>query len=340
MRRAILRAIVVRAAVLAAFAVAAPRASRAQAPAQMGKEDLTAFAKVHLSIGQAHDSIDAQLAQPRNKTRDAQKQLQEKLGAQIEEILHHSGMTPEEYRRKTYAVSTDVELRKSFDGIIAQLTGVPTPGQVLATGPAGGGRGAPPVPVPAGAAGVHIGHVVNAFGDTPDGMGLLPTAMAEARIAANHATLAARASGNLDGMKLHAGHVIHALDPTIVTTGPGRGYGVKRAALGVATHVELAAKALGASQNVITHSAHIAMSARNTVQRADQIIALAKQVQAATSAAEAAALISQIVSQCDQLIAGADTNGDGKITWEQGEGGLQQVQEHLNLLLAAEPKAP
>jgi hypothetical protein len=33
-------------------------------------------------------------------------------------------------------------------------------------------------------------------------------------------------------------------------------------------------------------------------------------------------------------------NGDGKISWEQGEGGLQQVQEHINLMLAAEPKGP
>jgi hypothetical protein len=300
----------------------------------MGKDELSAFAKVHLAIAVAHDSIDAQLAQPRNKTKDAQKQLQDKLRTEIDEILHHSGMTREEYQRKTYVVSTDAEARKTFDAIIAQITGVPTPGQVQAVA-----RG-PVVPVPAGAAGTHIGHVVNAFGDTPDGMGLLPAALAEARIAANHATLASRNPASLDGMKLHAGHVIHALDPTVVTTGPGRGYGVKRAALGVATHIELAARATGASPNVIAHSAHIAMSARNTVTRADQIIALAKQVQAATTAPEAAALISQIVSQCDQLIAGADANGDGKISWEQGEGGLQQVQEHVNLMLAAETKAP
>jgi hypothetical protein len=300
----------------------------------MGKDELTAFAKVHLAIATAHDSADAQLAQPRNKTRDAQKQLQDKLRRDIEEILHHNGMTREEYQRKTYLVSTDGETRKAFDGIVAQITGVPTPGQVQAVA-----RG-PVIPVPAGAAGTHIGHVVNAFGDTPDGMGLLPAAVAEARIAANHATLGARNPASLDGMKLHAGHVINALDPTIVATGPGRGYGVKRAALGIANHIELAAKAPGASPNVVAHSAHIAMSARNTVTRADAIIALAKQVQAATTAPEAAALMSQIVSQCDQLMAGADVNGDGKISWEQGEGGLQQVQEHINLMLAAEPKAP
>jgi hypothetical protein len=108
----------------------------------------------------------------------------------------------------------------------------------------------------------------------------------------------------------------------------------------VATHIELAAKAQGASPKVVAHSVHIATSARNTVQRADQIVALAKQIQAATSATDAAALVSQMVSQCDQLMAGADTNGDGRITWEAGEGGLQQVQQHVNLMLAAETKTP
>ena len=40
------------------------------------------------------------------------------------------------------------------------------------------------------------------------------TAMAEARVAVQHAGLAARNPANLDAMKLHAGHVINAVDPT------------------------------------------------------------------------------------------------------------------------------
>jgi hypothetical protein len=350
MRRASFAVTVRRALVVAAVVVAGSGSARAQtqspapqqAAAAMPRDEITAFAKVHLAVAQARDSIQLQLAQPGNKKPEAQKQLQEKLQTQIAEILHHAGMTEREFDRKTYLVSTDAESRKTFDTVIAQLTGQPTPGQVMATAPAG--RGAPgaaaAVSVPAGPAGVHIGHVVNAFGDTPNGQGLLPTAMAEARVAMQHAALAARNTTSLDAMKLHAGHVINALDPTIVATGPGLGYGVKKAATGVATHIELAAKAQGASPNVVAHSVHIATSARNTVQRADQIVALAKQIQAATSATDAAALVSQMVSQCDQLMAGADTNGDGRITWEAGEGGLQQVQQHVNLMLAAETKTP
>jgi len=139
-------------------------------------------------------------------------------------------------------------------------------------------------------------------------------------------------------MKLHAGHVINALDPTIVTAGPGSGYGLKKATTGVITHIELAAKAPGASANVGIHANHVATAARNTLARADQIIALAKQVQASTDAAAAAALINQIVPLAQQLMAGADTNGDGRVSWE--EGGLQTAEEHVKLLVASEPKAP
>jgi hypothetical protein len=293
------------------------------------RDEITAFAKLYLAVSKARDSSDHLISQARNKTPQAQQQLQEQLRANVEAILHHNGVTAEEYRRKTYLVSTDNAVRKIFDSTVAQITGVPLPGQV---------QRAAQVAVPAGPAGTHIGHVVNGFTDTPNGQGLLATAVAEARVAAQHATLSARTPTNLASMKLHAGHVIHALDPTVETMGPGAGYGVKKAATGVASHIELAAKAQGASQGIITHSVHIATSARNTVQRADSLIALAKQVQAATDAAAAAAIVTQMVSLSEQLIAGADANANGRVTWEAGEGGLQTCQEHLTLMLAGEAR--
>lgn len=326
-----------RSLIIAAFVASAASSLHAQAQAAppLSRADLEAFAKVYIAVSQVRDSINLLLAQSRNKTKDMQQQLQTALGAKIAEILHHNGVTEAEYQRKTYLLSSEIDLRKSFDSVVAKITGVPTPGQ--APPAAAGGRGAP-VPVPAGAVGTHIGHVVNQFGDTPDGMGFLPTALAEARIAAQHATLGSRDPNNLTGMQTHAGHVIHALDPTIITMGPGRGYGVKKAAAGVASHIELAAKAQGASQNVITHAAHIATAARTSIEKADEIIALAEKVRTATSAAEAAALMNQIVSLTNQLIAGVDTNADGQIGWDKPEGALQQAQEHVTRMLAAEQR--
>ena len=115
------------------------------------------------------------------------------------------------------------------------------------------------------AAHTHIGHVMDGFGDTPDGQGLLPTALAEAKIAAQHAALAAEEPNNLRAMKRHAAHVLNAVDPSEEDNGPGLGYGVKQAAAGIARHIELAAKSEGASQGVMTHSEHVATSANNTV---------------------------------------------------------------------------
>ena len=105
--------------------------------------------------------------------------------------------------------------------------------------------------------------------DTPDGQGLLPAAIAEARIAAQHAALAAKDPANLDAMKLHSAHVLHAVDPEQIENGPGLGYGVKKAAAGAAQHIMAASNAEGASDAVKAHANHVATSAQNTVSRAD-----------------------------------------------------------------------
>ena len=102
----------------------------------------------------------------------------------------------------------------------------------------------------------------------------------------------------------------------------------------MATLIERAARAAGASPNVILHANHVATAARNTVKRADSLLVIAKMLQASTSAADAAALVSQMVSLANQLTAGYDVNNDGTITWD--EGGLQHCQEHINLMLAGE----
>ena len=182
----------------------------------------------------------------------------------------------------------------------------------------------------------HIGHVTTSFQAVPMEEGLLPTAVAEAMIATQHAGLAVTSEGNLDAMKRHAGHVIHALDPTIETEGPGLGYGVKRAAMGVAQHIGLAAMAAGASQNVMTHSMHVSTSANNVVARADELVAVAQRIRAATTAADANAHLAELNTLAEQLYAGVDANEDDRVGWQTGEGGLQQAEMHMQLLLKGE----
>ena len=310
----------------AAGTAAAQQVPPPTAPA-LTKDDIAALAKIELSIGRVRDSVGAQLTMARNKKDEQQNELRDRLRAQITTVILKGGMSEAEYQRRTFMISSDFTARKTYDSVMVALTGAPLPGSlpVAAT-----------VAVPPGPVGVHIGHVVNSFGNTPSGVGLLTAAMAESRIAATHAQLASRQPTNLEYMKTHAGHVINALDPTIITAGPGQGYGVKKAAEGVATHIELAGATTGASANVQLHAKHIAICARNTVQRADAMIALAQKIMSSTSAAEAAGLVSQLAALSDQLMNGADANADGRVSPEPGEGGLNIADDHVKLMLTME----
>jgi hypothetical protein len=194
--------------------------------------------------------------------------------------------------------------------------------------------------IPASAQGnmahTHIGHVSTAFRDTPDGLGFLGAAQAEAAIATQHAGLAARDPANLQAMQTHAGHILNALDPTLSATGPGRGYGVKRAAEQTVAHIGMAAQVQGASQAVTTHANHISTSGQNTLARVAEGVRLAQAIQAATTAAQAAPLVTQLQTVMNQLAAGVDADGNGSIGWQAGEGGLAAVQTHVGLLRTAE----
>jgi hypothetical protein len=105
---------------------------------------------------------------------------------------------------------------------------------------------------------LHLGHVMTNWRDTPGSRGFLPVAVEEAGVAVQHARLAVKGV-SLDDIKVHAGHVLHALDPAIEPKGPGAGYGVRKAAAGALQHLELAARAEGATASITTHAAHMGL---------------------------------------------------------------------------------
>jgi hypothetical protein len=320
--------VVLTAAAVPAIAQTKQAGQAASPAASMSRADVEAFAKVEVTIGAVRDTIQAKLAMARNKKDEMQFALRDTLTMQIAGILKQAGLSESDYRNKLFYVSTNGDARKVFDSTFAKLTGQPLPGQVAAA-PA-------TLKVPAGEVGVHIGHIINAFDAAPDKMSLLAIANSEARTAAQHAALGARNSGNLDALKLHAGHVLNALDPALQPMGPGKGFGLKKAAAGITQHIELAANVAGASANVKVHANHIGTSANNTSARVYPAIALCQKIQAATDAAAAASLMNELVSLTSQLVPGADANNDGRIGWQEKEGGLQQVEEHVKLMLAGE----
>ena len=161
-------------------------------------------------------------------------------------------------------------------------------------------------------------------------------AIAEARIAAQHASLAARDPGNLDAIKLHTAHVLHAVDPSRIENGPGQGYGVRRAAEGAAKHIMAAANSDGASGAVKAHSEHVATSAGNTVARADEIVMLAEKIAMTESAADAAGLVAELNTWPRRSSAASTRTRTGRIGWQEGEGGLEVAETHANLMKQAE----
>ena len=180
----------------------------------------------------------------------------------------------------------------------------------------------------------HIGHVLDSFNGTPMNMGLLPTAMAEAKTAAQHAGLAAK-STTLAMVQTHAGHVINAIDPTIVAQGPGMGYGVKKAAQGVAQHAGFAAMAADANAMVKMHSMHVTTAANNVVAMADGIVAIAQKIRMSTSFEEAQKLAMEMQTKAEQLTTGVDADNNGQISWNTPEGGLNQAQQHMGFMKTA-----
>src|SRR5262249_52824868 len=166
---------------------------------------------------------------------------------------------------------------------------------------------------------LHIGHVMTNWRDTPGGRGFLPVAIDEARVAVLHAGLAAKAT-SLDDVKLHAGHVLHALDPALESTGPAAGYGVRKATAGAQQHLGFAAAADGATANITTHAAPASSSLSSVLRWVDDAVAVAQRVRASTDAADAVRL----------------ARGLEAATRRISDEGLRQAQAHMDLMLKAE----
>ncbi len=166
---------------------------------------------------------------------------------------------------------------------------------------------------------LHIGHVMTNWRDTPGARGFLPVAVDEARVAVLHAELASK-SASLDDIRLHAGHVLHALDPALEPKGPGAGYGVKKATAGAQQHLDFAAKADGATSIVTTHAAHVSSALASVLEWLGEAIALAQRIQSATDLADARRSAADLAA----------------LTQRISDAGLQPAQTSMNLILKAE----
>jgi len=167
---------------------------------------------------------------------------------------------------------------------------------------------------------LHLGHVMTNWRDTPANVGFLIAAISDAKVAVTHAELAARSADKLDEMKLHAGHVLHALDPTIEAKGPGSGYGVKKATTGASQHLEFAVNGEGSSANIKTYATRVSASLKSVLNWTDQAITIAQKITASNSALEAAALLSEL----------------SRLTKQISAEGLQQAKTDMDSMMQGE----
>ncbi|WP_421782788.1 hypothetical protein [Kiloniella litopenaei] len=179
----------------------------------------------------------------------------------------------------------------------------------------------------------HVGHVMTHWADTPEEKGLLPVATAEAEIARTHAGFAASDLTDLASMHLHTRHVLHALDPTEESKGPGLGYGLIKAAEGVATHAELASDSEDASDIIRVSGIMVASVGRNTTRRGEEAIELSKEILTGKTPESVAPQVQRLQKLTEALFIGQDLDQDGRIVWYHHEGGLAIATEQMNIIM-------
>ena len=89
------------------------------APADLGIERLTTFARVHLAIADARDAFHGQIG--RLHEEQSRLQARRQMLQKVAEILEAEGLTQEEYDRFILIISTDAETRAAFEKVLAEL---------------------------------------------------------------------------------------------------------------------------------------------------------------------------------------------------------------------------
>lgn len=172
----------------------------------------------------------------------------------------------------------------------------------------------------------HFSHVATEFNGAPGRRGLTVTTAMEVNVAMMYANFAAGHPTDLDAMTTNIRNVLHAVLPQEGAQGPGLGFGVKRAAEAVATHIEMAVKGPGASETMRKFGPNLGMAARAVAARAQAIADLGARALAAQTAIEAAPLVEQLRTMALELDTGKDVNGSGRIDLDTVEPGMNQLE--------------
>jgi len=168
--------------------------------------------------------------------------------------------------------------------------------------------------------------------NTPQNMGYLPLAEAEAKAALLHANKALDAFGDPVAVNRELMEVVHALDPAREEQGESLGFGLTHAAASIMAFMQTAMMRPDASGNVKEKGKDVAASADHVIETAREAQILADEFRK-TPGQKKAELVT-IRDDIATALSGRDENGDGTISAK--EGGLQQIRAVMAKMLQGE----
>jgi hypothetical protein len=175
---------------------------------------------------------------------------------------------------------------------------------------------------------VHIGHAITGVHVTPNQEGYLVTAERRGGQAVEFSRVAA-GSTDLAVIKQNVAAAVKATDSE-------NDFGVKQAIVMAANHITFAATSDDASVNVQQAAPVFAAHITRVVERCELIVLLGKDVEASTSAKEAAVSVVELGKLTQANVSGDDANGDGVVGSAPSEYGLVQLRKELEAMIARE----
>jgi hypothetical protein len=175
---------------------------------------------------------------------------------------------------------------------------------------------------------VHIGHAITGVHVTPNQEGYLVTAERRGGQAVESSRVAA-GSTELAVIKQNVAAAVKATDSE-------DDFGVKQAIVMAANHITFAATSDDASVNVQQAAPIFAAHITRVVERCELIVLLGKDIEASTSAKEAAVSVVELGKLTQANVSGDDADGDGVVGSTPSEYGLVQLRKELEAMIARE----
>lgn len=204
----------------------------------------------------------------------------------------------------------------------------------------------------------HLRHILLAFPDTPDKIGLGLGLLAQAEELLRHAQFqqAALDQKDLAGVKRHAEHLVNIvegnqganfgdLNQDGQVQNPGDGYGLlengaqKGYISGTQQHALLAAQATDATDNIKLHAESVQITAENARGWTQELGKTELDIVKAGDLATADPLVRTALKLADRIVNGFDANANEQIEPIPGEGAVLTGYQHAQLM-AGIPLAP